>query len=319
MRSLAALILGFFLDLLVGDPRWIPHPVVRIGRLTDVMEKAMRRIFPKTVRGENFAGLAIWLIVVTVSTAVPFGILLLGNSVSPWLGFALETVMCAQILATKSLRQESMKVCDALKTGDLKKAQYAVSGIVGRDTARLDEKGVAKAAVETVAENTSDGVIAPMLYLAVGGAPLGFFYKAVNTMDSMLGYVEMPYKNIGLVPAKMDDVFNFLPARISGLLMLAAGTILGMDGKNGWKIFCRDRGNHASPNSAQTESVCAGLLDLQLAGDAWYHGVLHKKQFIGDPIREIESADIPRACRLLYGTAFLGLLLFAGLKLWFLI
>lgn len=319
MRSLAALILGFFLDLLVGDPRWIPHPVVRIGRLTDVMEKAMRRIFPKTVRGENFAGLAIWLIVVTVSTVVPFGILLLGNSVSPWLGFALETVMCAQILATKSLRQESMKVCDALKTGDLKKAQYAVSGIVGRDTARLDEKGVAKAAVETVAENTSDGVIAPMLYLAVGGAPLGFFYKAVNTMDSMLGYVEMPYKNIGLVPAKMDDVFNFLPARISGLLMLAAGTILGMDGKNGWKIFCRDRGNHASPNSAQTESVCAGLLDLQLAGDAWYHGVLHKKQFIGDPIREIESADIPRACRLLYGTAFLGLLLFAGLKLWFLI
>lgn len=319
MRSLAALILGFFLDLLVGDPRWIPHPVVRIGRLTDVMEKAMRRIFPKTVQGENFAGLAIWLIVVTVSTAVPFGILLLGNSVSPWLGFALETVMCAQILATKSLRQESMKVCDALKTGDLKKAQYAVSGIVGRDTARLDEKGVAKAAVETVAENTSDGVIAPMLYLAVGGAPLGFFYKAVNTMDSMLGYVEMPYKNIGLVPAKMDDVFNFLPARISGLLMLAAGTILGMDGKNGWKIFCRDRGNHASPNSAQTESVCAGLLDLQLAGDAWYHGVLHKKQFIGDPIREIESADIPRACRLLYGTAFLGLLLFAGLKLWFLI
>ena len=319
MRSLAALILGFFLDLLVGDPRWIPHPVVRIGRLTDVMEKAMRRIFPKTVRGENFAGLAIWLIVVTVSTAVPFGILLLGNSVSPWLGFALETVMCAQILATKSLRQESMKVCDALKTGDLKKAQYAVSGIVGRDTARLDEKGVAKAAVETVAENTSDGVIAPMLYLAVGGAPLGFFYKAVNTMDSMLGYVEMPYKNIGLVPAKMDDVFNFLPARISGLLMLAAGTILGMDGKNGWKIFCRDRGNHASPNSAQTESVCAGLLDLQLAGDAWYHGVLHKKQFIGDPIREIESADSPRACCLLYGTAFLGLLLFAGLKLWFLI
>ena len=186
--------------------------------------------------------------------------------------------------------------------------------IVGRDTQRLDEAGVARAAVETVAENTSDGIIAPMLFLAIGGAPLGFFYKAVNTMDSMLGYVEMPYKNVGLVPAKMDDLFNFLPARISALLMLAAGALLGMDGKNGWKIFKRDRYNHASPNSAQTESVCAGLLGLRLAGDAWYHGVLHKKKYIGDPLREIEPEDIPKACRLLYATAFLGLVVFAVTK-----
>ena len=168
--------------------------------------------------------------------------------------------------------------------------------------------------METVAENTSDGIIAPMLFLAIGGAPLGFFYKAVNTMDSMLGYVEMPYKNVGLVPAKMDDLFNFLPARISALLMLAAGALLGMDGKNGWKIFKRDRYNHASPNSAQTESVCAGLLGLRLAGDAWYHGVLHKKKYIGDPLREIEPEDIPKACRLLYATAFLGLVVFAVTK-----
>ena len=314
MWSLYALILGFFLDLFIGDPHGFPHPVVLIGKLIHVTEKGMRKIFPKTVRGENFAGAAIWLIVVIVSTALPALLLWLAYGVSRWLGLALETIMCAQILATKSLRQESMKVYQALQTGDLEKARHAVSMIVGRDTQRLDEAGVTRAAVETVAENTSDGIIAPMLFLAIGGAPLGFFYKAVNTMDSMLGYVEMPYKNVGLVPAKMDDLFNFLPARISALLMLAAGALLGMDGKNGWKIFKRDRYNHASPNSAQTESVCAGLLGLRLAGDAWYHGVLHKKKYIGDPLREIEPEDIPKACRLLYATAFLGLVVFSVTK-----
>ena len=314
MWSLCALILGFCLDLIVGDPHWMPHPIVFIGKLIDVTEKGMRRLFPKTVRGENFAGAAVWLIVVTVSAGIPLLVLHLAYGANCWLGLLLETILCAQILATKSLRTESMKVYQALQTGDLSKARYAVSMIVGRDTQYLDEAGVTRAAVETVAENTSDGIIAPMLFLAIGGAPLGFFYKAVNTMDSMLGYVEMPYKNVGLVPAKMDDVFNYIPARISAFLMLAAGGLLGMDVKNGWKIFKRDRYNHASPNSAQTESVCAGLLGLRLAGDAWYHGVLHKKKFIGDPIRQIVPEDIPLACRLLYVTAFLGLLVFCAVK-----
>lgn len=314
MWSLCALILGFCLDLIVGDPHWMPHPIVFIGKLIDVTEKGMRRLFPKTVRGENFAGAAIWLIVVTVSAGIPLLVLHLAYGANCWLGLLLETILCAQILATKSLKTESMKVYQALQTGDLSKARYAVSMIVGRDTQYLDEAGVTRAAVETVAENTSDGIIAPMLFLAIGGAPLGFFYKAVNTMDSMLGYVEMPYKNVGLVPAKMDDVFNYIPARISAFLMLAAGGLLGMDVKNGWKIFKRDRYNHASPNSAQTESVCAGLLGLRLAGDAWYHGVLHKKKFIGDPIRQIVPEDIPLACRLLYVTAFLGLLVFCAVK-----
>ena len=318
MWSLYALILGFCLDLLIGDPHGIPHPVVYIGKLIDVTEKGMRKMFPKTVRGENFAGAAVWLIVVTVSAGIPLLVLHLAYGANCWLGLLLETILCAQILATKSLKTESMKVYQALQTGDLSKARYAVSMIVGRDTQYLDEAGVTRAAVETVAENTSDGIIAPMLFLAIGGAPLGFFYKAVNTMDSMLGYVEMPYKNVGLVPAKMDDVFNYIPARISAFLMLAAGGLLGMDVKNGWKIFKRDRYNHSSPNSAQTESVCAGLLGLRLAGDAWYHGVLHKKKFIGDPIREIEPEDIPRACRLLYGTSFLGLLVFCAVKLFIL-
>ena len=315
MIHLLALVLGFCIDLLFGDPHSIPHPVVLIGRLISAMEKLVRKIFPKTVRGENVAGGVLWLLVVLISTAVPLGILYLGYKISPWLGLALESIMCWQILATKSLKVESMKVYTALKAGDPTEYRRAVSMIVGRDTAALDDKAVARAAVETVAENTSDGIIAPMLYLAIGGAPLGFFYKAVNTMDSMLGYVEMPYKNIGLVPAKMDDFFNFLPARLSALLMLLAGWLEGLDIRRGWRIWRRDRRNHASPNSAQTESVCAGLLGLRLAGDAYYHGVLHKKPYIGDPVREIEYEDIPRACRLLYGTAMVSLVLFCGIKL----
>jgi len=312
--SLFALVTGFCIDLAVGDPHALPHPVVWIGRLIAALEKCFRRLLPKTKGGEIAAGACIWLVTAVLSAGIPVLILYFAQKCSVWLRFALESVMCWQILATKSLADESMKVFSALKTGTLQDAQTAVSMIVGRDTARLDADGVARAAVETVAENTSDGVIAPLFYLALGGAPLGFLYKAVNTMDSMLGYVEPPYQNVGLVPAKLDDVFNFLPARISALLMLLAGTILRMDVKNGLKIFKRDRYHHASPNSAQTESVCAGLLGLRLAGDAWYHGVLHKKAYIGDAVRPIEPNDIPRACRLMRMTALLALVLAAAVK-----
>lgn len=315
MWSLLALCIGFGMDLILGDPQGIPHPVILIGKLISALETLARRLFPKTARGENAAGGVLWLLVVTVSTAVPALLLGLCYGCSPWLGLAVESILCWQILAVKSLKDESMKVYRALETGDLEKSRYAVSRIVGRDTEHLDDTAVTRAAVETVAENTSDGVIAPMLYLAIGGAPLGLFYKAVNTMDSMLGYVEMPYKNIGLVPAKMDDFLNYLPSRLCAILMLAGGWMLKLDVKNGWKIFKRDRFNHASPNSAQTESVCAGLLGLRLAGDAWYHGVLHKKKYIGDPLREIAHPDIPRACALLYVTAVLSLILCGGVKL----
>ena len=307
--SLYALLIGFGIDLLMGDPHSIPHPVVGIGKLISFLEKGLRRMFPKTDGGEIAAGGVLWVLVAVICTALPAGILFLCHRISPWLRLTVESIMCWQILATKALKDESMKVYTALESGDLEKSRHAVSMIVGRDTARLDDAGVTRAAVETVAENTSDGVVAPMLFLALGGAPLGFFYKAVNTMDSMLGYVEPPYKNIGLIPAKMDDAANFLPSRLSALLMLAAGFLLGMDGKNGWRIFRRDRFNHASPNSAQTESVCAGLLGVRLAGDAWYHGVLHKKKYIGDDTRDITHRDILLACRLLYLTAFLTLLL----------
>ena len=313
--SFFALLIGALLDLLLGDPHGIPHPVVLIGKLISVLERALRRVFPKSEAGEKLAGGVLWLLTVCVSTAVPALLLWLCHRVSPWLRLAVESVMCWQVLAARSLRDESMRVYDALETGDLERSRSAVSMIVGRDTAELDDAAVTRAAVETVAENTSDGVVAPMLFLAIGGAPLGFFYKAVNTMDSMLGYVEPPYKNIGMIPAKADDVLNFLPARISALLMLAAGWLSGLDVRNGWRIFVRDRYRHASPNSAQTESVCAGLLGLRLAGDAWYHGVLHKKEYIGDALREIKHRDIPRTCRLMFVTAGLALLLCSAVRL----
>ena len=313
--SLLALIFGFCIDLLLGDPQGFPHPVVLIGRLISALEKLLRTWFPKTPAGERAAGGVLWLLVAAASTAVPALLLWLCRRISPWLALAVESLMCWQILAAKSLRDESMKVYAALETGDLERSRQAVSMIVGRDTAALDDAGVTRAAVETVAENTSDGEVAPLVFLALGGAPLGFFYKAVNTMDSMLGYVDPPYRDIGLVPAKMDDVMNFLPARLSALLMLGGGWLLGLDVKNGWKIFRRDRFNHASPNSAQTESVCAGLLGVRLAGDAWYHGVLHKKKYIGDSLRPICHGDIPTACRLLYFTAFVTLALCCAGKL----
>ena len=313
--SFFALGLGFCLDLIFGDPHAIPHPVVFIGKLISLLERLFRRLLPKTTNGEHIAGALVWLFTAAISTALPFGLLYACHSISPWLRTAVEAIMCWQILAVKSLNDETMKVYYALSRQDLPGARTAVSMIVGRDTQFLDADGVTRAAVETVAENTSDGVVAPLLYLALGGAPLGFLYKAVNTMDSMLGYIEMPYKNVGLIPAKMDDVFNFIPARLCALLMLVSGWILKLDVKNGWKIFRRDRFNHASPNSAQTESVCAGLLGVQLAGDAVYHGVLHKKPYIGDPLRPIEPEDIPRTCCVLYATAVLSLLVFSAVKL----
>ena len=298
---------GFLIDLIVGDPEGFPHPVILIGKLITVLEKKFRQIFPATERGEKKAGLYVWILTTVLSAAVPLIVIFLCSLVSPWLFYAAESIFIWQMLAVKSLKTETMKVYTALESGDLRKSRWAVSMIVGRDTDQLDDPAITRAAVETVAENTSDGIIAPMLFAALGGAPLMFFYKAVNTMDSMLGYTEEPYKNIGMFPAKADDVFNFIPARLSAILMLAAGKLLGMDAENGWYIFKRDRYNHASPNSAQTESVCAGLLRIRLGGDASYHGVLHKKKYIGDDLRPVEHGDIPKSCQLMFVTSVIML------------
>ena len=306
---ISALVLGFLLDLAFGDPRWLYHPIRLIGNLIAWAEKPFRAAFPKSEKGELAAGTFFAVFVVAVSTAVPALLLALASRLSLWLVFALEVFWSFQILAAKSLKSESMKVYAALKEGDLPKARKAVSMIVGRDTQDLSEEGVAKAAVETVAENSSDGVIAPLLFLALGGPALGFFYKAVNTLDSMVGYKNDTYLYFGRFSAKLDDVLNFIPSRISGLLLVLASPLAGLSMKGAWKIFRRDRRNHASPNSAQTEAAAAGALGVQLAGDAYYFGKLYKKPTIGDPLRPVEYEDIRRVNRLMYAAVCLALVL----------
>ncbi len=309
-RIIPAAVLGFILDLLFGDPRWLYHPVRVIGNMISFFEKVLRAVFPKNKTGERIAGVFLVLFVTGITTGVVWAVLHVLYGWNFWAGFALETFWCWQLLATKSLKVESMRVYDAVKTGDVEQARYAVSMIVGRDTKSLSMEGVTKAAVETVAENSSDGVIAPLLFMMLGGAVGAFFYKSINTMDSMVGYVDGRFRYFGTFAAKLDDVVNYIPARLAGLIMILASFLCGFDGKNASRIFWRDRRNHASPNSAYTESVMAGALDVQLAGDAWYFGVLHKKMTIGDPIRPVEAEDIPRSNRLLYGTAILSLIIF---------
>ncbi len=317
--SILAVVLGFVLDLLIGDPHWLYHPIRLVGALISALEKLLRGVFPKNKNGELTAGVFLLALTAGITTGCAWGLLYLAGRIHPWVRFALETVMCYQLLATKALKDETMKVYTALSQGDLKQARYAVSMVVGRDTEVLDETGVTKAAVETVAENASDGVIAPLLFLAIGGAPLGFFYKAVNTMDSMVGYKNDKYLYFGRAAARFDDVLNYIPARLSGALMSAAASFCGLDAGNAWKIFLRDRRNHSSPNSAHTEAAAAGALHIQLAGNAYYFGKLYEKPTIGDPDRPVEYEDIRRVNRLLYATAVLTLIVFMvvkGVVLW---
>ena len=312
--SLAACITGFLLDFLFGDPVWLYHPVRVIGNFISFGEKTLRKIFRKTPGGELAAGTVLWFLTAGLSFLIPFAVLMGAQTLHPALRFVLESFWCYQILAARCLVKESGKVYDRLKENDLPGARKAVSMIVGRDTENLTYEGVTKAAVETVAENTSDGVTAPLLYLILGGAPLGFLYKAVNTMDSMLGYKNEKYLYFGRFPARMDDVFNYIPSRITALLMTAAAFLTGLDGKDAWKIYLRDRRKHSSPNAAQTEAVCAGALRVRLAGDAVYFGKLYKKEYLGDSLRPVEPEDIRRAGKLMYVTAALVLVLFGAAK-----
>ncbi len=316
MLHLAAIIAGFILDLIFGDPHWLPHPICLIGNLIGFIERNLRpRLEPN--KGALLLGGALMVIIVLViSFVVPMAILLAAGMVSSWLAFALETLMCYQIFATKCLRDESMKVCTALHNHDLADARVKLSWIVGRDTQNLDEEEITKGAVETVAENTADGIIAPMFYMFLGGVPLAFLYKGINTMDSMVGYKNDKFLYFGRCAAKLDDLANLLPARITGLVMIGAAFVLGLDGKNAWKIFWRDRYNHLSPNSAMTESVTAGALNIQLGGDHFYFGKLVHKDTIGDDIRPVCPEDIVKTNRLLYMTAVLCLVLFSSVYLY---
>ena len=306
-------VIGFAADLLLGDPLGGFHIVIAMGKLIAGAERIMRRLFPKTEKGELAGGAITVVLVCAVSFAVSWGLCALGYRLHWLCGLFIESFLCWQCLATRSLYRESMAVYHAAKRGDLPAARTAVGRIVGRDTDALDEAGVSCACIETVAENCSDGVIAPLLFLAIGGAPLGVLYKAINTMDSMLGYKNERYLFFGRVAAKLDDVANYLPARLAALFMVAAAALVKQDAKNAWRIFRRDRRNHTSPNSAHTEAVCAGALHIRLGGPSRYFGKIVTKPYIGDDDRPVAAEDIRRANHLMLAcstlcflAAFLG-------------
>ncbi len=314
--TLAAVFAGFGVDCLLGDPIWIlPHPVILIGKLISFSEKKLRKLFPGTSRGELAAGAVMAAMVPLISAGVSFGILWLCFHIHFLLYFAVCTMMCWQIFAARCLQQEAAKVVKCLEEEGLPAARRQVGMLVGRDTDQLTEEQVLKAAVETVAENTSDGVIAPMFWMFLAGPVGGFFYKAINTMDSMVGYKNEKYLYFGRCAAKLDDVVNYIPARLSALGMILSAGILGYDRKNAARIWKRDKRKHASPNSAQTESVCAGALHIRLGGPASYFGVIHDKPTLGDPDRPVDRGDVRGSCRLMYGTSIFWLAVFELLSL----
>ncbi|MBQ9661648.1 MAG: cobalamin biosynthesis protein CobD [Oscillospiraceae bacterium] len=317
MRILFAALCGYVLDLLLGDPEKLTpiHPVVWMGKGIGSLEKALRAVFPETPKGERAAGLVLAVLLPVGTLLLSAGILALLRQIAAQLAFALEVIWCWQALAVRNLREEAMQVCRALTAGTLGDARKAVDRIVGRDTAALDADGVTRAAVETVAENFSDGVAAPMCYMLLGGAPLAMCYKAINTMDSMVGYRNERYLHFGRAAARLDDAANYLPARLAALILIAAAALCGENAKDAGMIWRRDRKKHASPNSAQCEAAMAGALGLRLCGPATYFGTYFDKPWIGDGKRPIEPGDIRRACRLELTGSFLCLMLLCLLRL----
>lgn len=313
---MSALALGLILDLIIGDPVNLPHPIRWIGALIGFLERHLND-HNRSSRILRMRGLLIVIIVITLPAVICAVVLITAYRLNMYVGMVIEAIITCYMLACRSLYNESMKVYKALSNDDIDASRKAVSMIVGRDTESLDKQGITRATVETIAENTSDGVIAPLIYLALGGPILGLIYKSVNTMDSMIGYKDEKYRDIGFFAAKLDDVLNYLPARMSAVIMIIAAAISGRSysAANAAKIFARDRYKHASPNSAQCESVCAGALGIRLAGPASYFGKRVDKQYIGDAIREIENKDIIRAGRLMILTTIIAFIIFE-LLLW---
>ena len=314
MTHALAIFFGFLLDLAFGDPRWLAHPVVGMGRTITWAEKRLRAAFPDTPQGRRRAGAVLAAALPLVTLVLSCGVLWLVHLVDWQLRLILETLMCYQALATCELRRQTLVVGQRLEEGDLPAARTAVSMVVGRDTACLDEAGVTRAAVETVAENAADGVIAPLFYMALGGGPLALAYKAVNTMDSMIGYKNDKYLDFGRAAARLDDVCNFVPSRLAALLMVCVCPFLGFDAGGAWRIWRRDWSLSTSPNSGQTEAACAGALGLRLLGDAFYFGKLVHKPAVGDDTRAIEVADIARANRLMLAASAAMLLLTCAVR-----
>ncbi len=303
------IIAAVVLDLLLGDPRWLPHPVVGMGRLISAGEKILRRL----IRNERTGGVLLLVSVVGATSLITYLLLKGANAANPYLGSALASILAWTCLAARSLHCESKLVADRLTVGDLAGAREYLSRIVGRDTADLGEPEIWRALVETVAENTSDGIIAPLFYLMIGGPVLGLAYKAVNTLDSMVGYKNERYLRFGWASARLDDLANWLPARLTGLLMVGIAPLVGLSGKQAMRIMVRDGRNHSSPNSGIPEAATAGALGVRLGGTNRYFGQPVEKPTIGDPLRDLSRKSYQGAIRLMYGSTALMLFAWGGL------
>lgn len=308
------IVTGYVIDLIIGDPYWMPHPIRWIGLGISNTEKILRK-FSNTKDDEKKLGIFLPLIVVGITYLITWGMIQGAKVLHPYIGYGVEGFLIFQILATKSLDKESKKVFIPLKQGNILNARKYLSYIVGRDTRKLDKNQVTRAVVETIAENISDGIIAPLFYIVIGGPALGMAYKAINTLDSMVGYKNERYQYFGWASAKLDDVANYIPARLTAIFIVIAAYIKGFDWKNSIKIIKRDRKNHKSPNSGYPESAVAGALRIQIGGTNTYFGQLVYKPTIGDPIRALEIEDIIRTIHIMYITSGVGVMILGGIKL----
>lgn len=288
--------LALLIDLAIGDPRWLPHPVVAIGRLITVLDRGLRRDWCS----ERLAGVVLLLLVVTGAAGTVWALLRGLSLLLPAAGWVAALLISSTCLASRSLHTESARVADALQAGDLPRARLYLSYIVGRDTDRLEEPEIWRAVVETVAENTSDGIIAPLFWLTVGGPVAAMAYKAVSTLDSMVGYRNPRYLRMGWASARMDDVLNYIPARLSALLLIIAAPLAGCSASGAVRITLRDRLNHPSPNSGHPEAAAAGALGVRLGGAASYSGNPSWKEYIGDALHPLDARTYRSMIRLMY-------------------
>lgn len=294
--DLFVIFLALLLDLIIGDPYWLPHPVVAIGSLIHLLDRELRRSW----LDERLTGILLLLLVVGISAGATWTLLLLLTEFLPLAGWIAAVLVSSTCLAARSLHKESDRVASALLAGDLPMARRYLSYIVGRDTDKLEEPEIWRAVVETVAENTSDGIIAPLFWLTIGGPVAAMAYKAVSTLDSMVGYRNPRYLQVGWASAKMDDLLNYIPARLSALLLVIAAPLAGCSASAAARITLRDRHNHPSPNSGHPEAAAAGALGVRLGGAAAYSGISSWKEYIGDQLQPLDERAYRSMVKLMY-------------------
>lgn len=315
--TLLAWCVAWLLDFIIGDPQGWPHPVRWIGNLISVVQRGVRRCC-RSDSMLRIGGAVMWIVVVGLTWGIAWGVLTLAQEIHPWLGWGVEVWMIFTVLAGRCLANAARDVERPLRANNLAESRVKLSWIVGRDTSQLQPQQINRAVVETVAENTVDGIIAPLFFLFLGGAPLAMAYKAVNTLDSMVGYKHEKYRAIGMVSARLDDAANFIPARLSWLLLAVAAFLCRQDGFRALQIGWRDRYNHSSPNCAWSEATVAGALGIRLGGPNDYFGERVEKPWIGDAQREISVDDISQTIRLMWVASTLALALFIALR-WLLV